>query len=125
MDVSLARLDGERARLLARRAELLAALRRSPAPPKPPRRELSAQATQNLLLVLGGLLLIVAAFVFTVVSWGYLSIGGRAAVLAGLTALVLAAPVVLLRRGLTATAETMAAFGVALMVLDGYAARQV
>ncbi|MFI0422835.1 SCO7613 C-terminal domain-containing membrane protein [Spongiactinospora sp. 9N601] len=128
VDVAIAGLDGERARLLARRTELLAVLRRSPAPPappNPPRRELSVQATQNMLLVLGGLLLIIAAFVFTVVSWGHLGIGGRAAVLAGLTALVLAAPVVLLRRGLTATAETMAAFGVALMVLDGYAARQV
>ncbi|WP_113985087.1 SCO7613 C-terminal domain-containing membrane protein [Spongiactinospora rosea] len=128
VDVAIAGLDGERARLNARRTELLAALRRSPAapiPPQPPRRELSAQATQNLLLVLGGLLLVVAAFVFTVVSWGYLSVGGRAAVLAGVTALVLAAPAVLLRRGLTATAETMAAFGVALMVLDGYAARMV
>ncbi|MDF5757794.1 hypothetical protein [Spongiactinospora sp. TRM90649] len=107
-----------------------------PAPPVTPvmpgtprteqeRRELSARATQNLLLILGGLLLAVAAVVFTVVSWGYLGIGGRAAVLAGATALVLAVPVPLLRRGLTATAETMGALGVAFMVLDGYAARRV
>ncbi|MFD2348284.1 hypothetical protein ACFSTC_01115 [Nonomuraea ferruginea] len=34
------------------------------------------------------------------------------------------APVVLMRRGLTATAETVAGFAVALLLLDGYAARQ-
>ncbi|MEV4835962.1 hypothetical protein AB0K05_15665 [Nonomuraea sp. NPDC049486] len=77
-----------------------------------------------MLLILGGLLLTVAAVVFTVVSWGWLGIGGRAVVLAGFTALVMVAPVVLMRRGLTATAETVAGFAVALLLLDGYAARQ-
>ncbi|GGO81461.1 SCO7613 C-terminal domain-containing membrane protein [Nonomuraea cavernae] len=88
-------------------------------------REVSAGAVQNLLLILGGLLLTVAAVVFTVVSWGLLGIGGRAAVLAGFTALAMLAPVVLVRRGLTATAETVAGFAVALLLLDGYAARRV
>ncbi|MFD1113926.1 SCO7613 C-terminal domain-containing membrane protein [Sphaerisporangium aureirubrum] len=80
---------------------------------------------QNLLLVLGGLLLTVAAVVFTVVSWGVLGIGGRAAVLAGFTGVVMLAPVVLVRRGLTATSETVAGVAVVLLLLDGYAARQV
>ncbi|WP_344939652.1 SCO7613 C-terminal domain-containing membrane protein [Sphaerisporangium flaviroseum] len=80
---------------------------------------------QNLLLILGGLLLTVAAVVFTVVSWGRMGIGGRAAVLAGFTALAMLAPVVLVRRRLTATAETMAGFAIALLLLDGYAARRV
>ncbi|MCW2881914.1 MAG: hypothetical protein JWQ95_6014 [Sphaerisporangium sp.] len=88
-------------------------------------REVSAGAVQNLLLILGGLLLTVAAVVFTVVSWGRLGIGGRAAVLAGFTALAMLAPVVLARRRLTATAETVAGFAIALLLLDGYAARQV
>ncbi|MEV0593046.1 SCO7613 C-terminal domain-containing membrane protein [Nonomuraea cavernae] len=88
-------------------------------------REVSAGAVQNLLLILGGLLLTVAAVVFTVVSWGLLGIGGRAAVLAGFTALALAAPAVLVRRGLTATAETVAGIAIALLLLDGYAARRV
>lgn len=92
-------------------------------PGAPP--EVSPGAAQNVLLLLGGLLLTVAAVVFTVVSWGRLGIGGRAAVLAGFTALVMLAPVVLTRRRLTATAETVAGFAVALLLLDGYAARRV
>ncbi|WP_248960756.1 SCO7613 C-terminal domain-containing membrane protein [Sphaerisporangium perillae] len=88
-------------------------------------REVSAGTVQNLLLILGGLLLTVAAVVFTVVSWGRLGIGGRAAVLAGFTALAMLAPVVLIRRRLTATAETVAGFSIALLLLDGYAARRV
>ncbi|MER6509404.1 hypothetical protein ABT158_21460 [Nonomuraea sp. NPDC001636] len=87
--------------------------------------EVSAGTAKNVLLILGGLLLTVAAAVFTVVSWGQLGIGGRAAVLAAFTALVMLAPVVLIRRRLTATAETMAGFAVALLLLDGYAARRV
>jgi hypothetical protein len=93
--------------------------------PGAPPQEVSPGAAQNVLLILGGLLLTVAAVVFTVVSWGRLGIGGRAAVLAGFTALVMLAPVVLTRRRLTATAETVAGFAVALLLLDGYAARQV
>ncbi|MFC7582678.1 hypothetical protein ACFQYP_01840 [Nonomuraea antimicrobica] len=86
---------------------------------------MSSGAAKNVLLILGGLLLTVAAVVFTVVSWGRLGIGGRAAVLAAFTTLVMLAPVVLIRRRLTATAETVAGFAVALLLLDGYAARQV
>ncbi|MFF4197487.1 SCO7613 C-terminal domain-containing membrane protein [Nonomuraea sp. NPDC001831] len=96
-----------------------------PTGPGAPRAEVSTGAAKNVLLILGGLLLTVAAAVFTVVSWGRLGIGGRAAVLAAFTALVMLAPVVLIRRRLTATAETMAGFAVALLLLDGYAARQV
>ncbi|MFG6194604.1 SCO7613 C-terminal domain-containing membrane protein [Nonomuraea sp. JJY05] len=88
-------------------------------------REVSPGAAKNVLLILGGLLLTVAAVVFTVVSWGQMSMGGRAAVLAGFTALVMLAPVVLVRRRLTATAETVAGFAVVLLLLDGYAARRV
>ncbi|MEU4549752.1 SCO7613 C-terminal domain-containing membrane protein [Nonomuraea dietziae] len=83
---------------------------------------MSRKTAQNLLLVLGGLLLAVAAIVFTVVSWGRLGIGGRAAILTGLTAVTLAVPKVLLRRKLNATAETVGLLGLALMLLDGYAA---
>ncbi len=79
---------------------------------------------QNLLLVLGGLLLAVAAVVFTVVSWGQIGIGGRAAILAGITVLTFAVPKLLVKRELVATAETIAVLGVALLFLDGYAARR-
>ncbi|MFE3451172.1 SCO7613 C-terminal domain-containing membrane protein [Nonomuraea sp. NPDC059194] len=86
---------------------------------------MSRRTAQNTLLILGGLMLAVAAIVFTVVSWGHLGIGGRAAILAGLTGVTLAVPAVLLRRGLNATAETIGVLGLALMLLDGYAARRV
>ncbi|WP_433498973.1 SCO7613 C-terminal domain-containing membrane protein [Sphaerimonospora sp. CA-214678] len=85
-------------------------------------RDMSARAVQNLLLALGGILLAVAAVVFTAVNWGHLGIGGRAAILLGLTGLVLAAPLGLRKRGLHATAETLAMLGLALLLLDGYAA---
>ncbi|WP_435054313.1 SCO7613 C-terminal domain-containing membrane protein [Nonomuraea angiospora] len=90
-----------------------------------PGREVSPGTAKNVLLILGGLLLTVAAVVFTVVSWGQMSMAGRAAVLAAFTALVMLAPVVLIRRRLTATAETVAGLAVVLLLLDGYAARRV
>lgn len=87
--------------------------------------EVSRRTAQNLLLILGGLLLTVAAVVFTVVSWGHLGIAGRGAILAGITGVALAVPFVLARRGLNATAETVGVIALALMLLDGYAAYRV
>ncbi|MBB5083198.1 SCO7613 C-terminal domain-containing membrane protein [Nonomuraea endophytica] len=87
--------------------------------------EVSRRTAQNLLLILGGLLLTVAAVVFTVVSWGYLGIAGRGAILVGVTGVALAVPALLLKRGLTATAETVGVLALALMALDGYAAHRV
>lgn len=96
-----------------------------PAAPAHARPETSAPTVQNVLLALGGVLLAVAAVVFTVIAWGRFGIGGRAAILAGFTTLTFAAPVVLLRRELRATAETIAAVGLVLLALDGYAAWHV
>ncbi len=76
---------------------------------------------QNVLLVLGGALLAIAAIAFTVVSWGSMGIGGRSAVLAAITLGALALPALLLRRGLASTAEAIAAVGLLLTVLDAYA----
>ncbi|GAA5024322.1 hypothetical protein GCM10025734_82700 [Kitasatospora paranensis] len=76
-----------------------------------------------MLLVLGGLLVSVAALVFTVVSWGRLGLAGRSAVLFAVTAVALALPSPLRRRRLTSTAEAAAAVGLGLLVLDCYAAR--
>ncbi|USA04736.1 hypothetical protein NCG97_35505 [Streptomyces lydicamycinicus] len=138
----LSALDARRQWLAQRHAELLAALRaRREAPAEipvaasagapaivpvsgPAARELSAPSARTALLIVGGVLVVVAAVVFTVVSWGRLGIGGRAAVLLALTACALALPRPLRRRQLTATAETSAAVGLALVLLDGYAARQ-
>lgn len=144
----LSALDARRQWLVQRHAALLAALRvRRDAPSEIPvaasagapgivpmggsgaaagasGRELSAPSARTALLIVGGVLVVVAALVFTVVSWGRLGIGGRAAVLLAVTACALALPPLLRRRQLTATAEASAAVGLALVLLDGYAARQ-
>ncbi|MFI6151178.1 SCO7613 C-terminal domain-containing membrane protein [Kitasatospora sp. NPDC051170] len=92
-----------------------------PAPPVAARAgEVSGRSAQTALLVLGGVLVSIAALVFTVVSWGRLGVAGRAAVLFCLTAAALAAPLVLRWRKLFATAETFAGIGVALLLLDGF-----
>ncbi|WP_328745668.1 hypothetical protein OHT57_09655 [Streptomyces sp. NBC_00285] len=129
LDAELWQLDARRAQLLARRAWLVAALQpkwRAPEPTRPapsalPRPEASRPSVQNLLLVLGGVLLTVAAMVFTLVSWGHLGITGRALVLGAVTAAALGAPLLLLKRELRSTAETVAGLGLALTVLDAYA----
>lgn len=85
-------------------------------------RDVSRFGVRNVLLVLGGALLGVAALAFTVISWGSLGMGARALVLLSFTALALGAVWPLARRGLTATAETLAMLGLGLVVLEGYAA---
>ncbi|MFF5976136.1 SCO7613 C-terminal domain-containing membrane protein [Streptomyces sp. NPDC012769] len=133
VDRELARLDARRAQLLVRRDWLLRALYpqvsapvAAPAPfPAPPRPEATPRSTQNVLLTLGGVLLTVAALVFTLVSWGSMGIGGRAAVLAVVTSAALLAPVALLRRGLGSTAVSLAALGLVLTLLDAYALHRV
>lgn len=80
---------------------------------------------QNLLFVLGGLLLGTAAIVFTAVAWASFGVAGRAVILAGVTIVVLALPLLANWRGLRGTAETFAALGLLLVLLDGYAIRYV
>ncbi|GIJ57205.1 SCO7613 C-terminal domain-containing membrane protein [Virgisporangium aurantiacum] len=90
-----------------------------------PTPEVSPRTVQNLLFILGGLLLGSAAIVFTAVAWASFGVGGRAAILATVTVLTMLVPPLVLRRRLTATAETFAALGLLLVVLDGYAAHRV
>ncbi|MFI0158627.1 SCO7613 C-terminal domain-containing membrane protein [Streptomyces albidoflavus] len=92
-----------------------------PAPAVPSGSATGGPGAQHVLLVLGGLLLAVAAIAFTLFSWGELGIAGRSVVLAGVTAGALGAPVLLLRRGLGATAESVGAVALLLTVLDAYA----
>ncbi|WP_405689202.1 SCO7613 C-terminal domain-containing membrane protein [Streptomyces sp. NBC_00057] len=153
LDRELARLDARRSQLLVRRAWLLSVLTppvaRPAAPPTPsfaapfgppspvrpsapfaapfgpPAAPVGPRGAQNVLLTLGGLLLTIAAIAFTLVSWGHMGIGGRSAVLGVVTVAALSAPAVLLRRGLPATAESLAALASALMVLDTYALHRV
>ncbi|MFB6874159.1 SCO7613 C-terminal domain-containing membrane protein [Streptomyces sp. NPDC056323] len=91
----------------------------------PPAPQAGPRSAQNVLLTLGGLLLTIAAIAFTLVSWGHMGIAGRSAVLAVVTLAALAAPAVLLRRGLSATAESLGALASVLMILDAYALHRV
>ncbi|MGW6985835.1 SCO7613 C-terminal domain-containing membrane protein [Streptomyces sp. NPDC054946] len=138
IDRELAQLDARRLYLLSRRDWLLRLLLQpgsGPAPvrwgpavsgvPAGPSKEASAPSAQNVLLTLGAVLLAVAALAFTLVSWGSMGIAGRSAVLAAVTAAALGAPVLLLRRGLRSTAESVAAVGLLLTVLDAYALHAV
>ncbi|MFE0806268.1 SCO7613 C-terminal domain-containing membrane protein [Streptomyces sp. NPDC058848] len=144
LDAELRQLDARRALLLRRRQWLVHTLRtasapqpaRSAGPARPVwpagaagtaarRPEATAPGVQNVLLLLGGILLTTAAIAFTLVGWGHLGITGRALVLGAVTLSALAAPVPLLRRGLDSTAEAVAALGMALTVLDAYALHEV
>ncbi|WP_411083511.1 SCO7613 C-terminal domain-containing membrane protein [Streptomyces sp. cmx-18-6] len=151
LDRELAQLDARRAQLLTRRAWVVRALQlqaraHAPAPGAPhwgpppagrppvqpwgavPRTAGASSAprsAQNVLLTLGGLLLTIAAIAFTLVSWGSMGIAGRSAVLALVTVAALAAPAVLLRRKLMATAEALAALALVLTLLDVYAVHAV
>ncbi|MEU1361063.1 hypothetical protein ABZ356_14615 [Micromonospora zamorensis] len=139
-----AELAGRLSALSRRRAELAAVVRAGlaasagarPAPlvgpvpalvpvAPPGAAETSTRTIQGLLFVLGGLLLGTAAVVFTAVAWAAVGVGGRALILAAFTALALAVPLLAVRRGLRGTAETFAALGLLLVVLDGYAAWSV
>ncbi|GGN76279.1 hypothetical protein GCM10010112_48310 [Actinoplanes lobatus] len=111
------------ARVVARRAPVVTAPPPSfTPPPAPAEPRLSTLTVQNVLFTLGGLLLVVAAAVFTAVAWAQVGVTGRALLLAGATVAVLAVPPFAVRRGLTAAAETLAAVGLLMILLDGYAA---
>ncbi|MFD3516907.1 SCO7613 C-terminal domain-containing membrane protein [Streptomyces sp. NPDC058657] len=139
IDRELAQLDARRGQLLQRRAHLLHVLHvqaipaasaprtqwgPAPAPPPGPAAA-SSRSAQNVLLTLGGILLAVAALAFTLVGWGQLGIAGRAAVLTVVTLAALAAPALLVRRGLVATAESVGVLALLLTVLDAYALHEV
>ncbi|WP_422734273.1 SCO7613 C-terminal domain-containing membrane protein [Micromonospora sp. WMMD558] len=88
-------------------------------PEHPP--EASSREVQNIPLGLGALLLGVAAVVFAAVATSSMDALARLGVLLLATVLMLLAPPVLARRGLTSTAETIAAVGLLLVPLAGYA----
>ncbi|PWR11064.1 permease, partial [Micromonospora sicca] len=88
-------------------------------PEHPP--EASSREVQNIPLGLGALLLGVAAVVFAAVATSSMDALARLGVLVVATVLMLLAPPVLARRGLTSTAETIAAVGLLLVPLAGYA----
>ncbi|MEV6372678.1 SCO7613 C-terminal domain-containing membrane protein [Micromonospora musae] len=88
-------------------------------PEHPP--EASSREVQNIPLGLGALLLGVAAVVFAAVATSSMDALVRLGILLVATVLLLLAPPVLARRGLTSTAETIATVGLLLVPLAGYA----
>jgi hypothetical protein len=98
-----------------------------PVPARPqaarPARRTSSLSVQVVLLGIGGLCLFVAAAVFVAVSWSDLGLAGRTIVLAAITALVGSIAVVLTRRGLRGSAETLWLLTSALVSIDLVAAR--
>jgi hypothetical protein len=92
---------------------------RRPAPPAAHEPEASTQSVQNIMLVLGALVIGAAAVVFAGVA--VTNPFGRAAILAVFTALALVIAPGVSRRGLTSTAETIAAIGLILLPMTLYA----
>ena len=93
---------------------------REPATPPVRRPEMSGRTAARLLLGAGAALVVIAVTIFTVAGWALIGPLGRSAILVGTTALVLAAPRPLIRRKLNATAEAVAAIGLALTIGDAY-----
>ena len=136
IDVELKRVDETRTWLISRRAVLLdelAGMRRQAAtarvapaadeagaPMAPRRPEMSGRTAARLLLAAGAALVVIAVTIFTIADWAKIGPLGRSAILVGVTALVLAAPRPLIRRNLNATAEAVAAIGLALTIGDAY-----
>ncbi|HEX5857184.1 MAG TPA: hypothetical protein VFY91_03655 [Microbacterium sp.] len=89
-------------------------------PPAPPRRRLTVPV---LLLIVGVSLVGIAAVFFLILAWTVADIGMKSLIIGGVTLATMVAASLLRRWSLTATAEGIAALGVILLALDGWAAR--
>jgi hypothetical protein len=96
---------------------------RPPLAPRPPSAEWSVDRVRSLLLWVGAALLTASALTFTTVAWARLGNGGRAVLLAGVTALCVTGALAL-RRRLPATAEAFTALSIALALIDWQALRR-
>ncbi|SCL19122.1 hypothetical protein GA0074694_2579 [Micromonospora inyonensis] len=92
-------------------------------PEHPP--EASSREVQNIPLGLGALLIGVAAVVFAGVATSSMDALARLLILLAATTLMLLAAPAVARRSLVSTAETIAAVGLILVPLDGYALHAV
>ncbi|CAA9291939.1 MAG: hypothetical protein AVDCRST_MAG48-590, partial [uncultured Friedmanniella sp.] len=117
------RTDQQLVALRDHRDELLRRLRQGttdggppPAAPAPPAR--AGWSGQQVLLGTGALLVVTAAVVFLAVAWSVIGVAGQVAVMAALTLATAVAAARLARRGLLATAQTLAAVSVGLAVVD-------
>ena len=99
----------------------------APAPPPPtspnPAGGLSAASVPKILLGLGATCLLVAAVIFLAVAWSSLGIGGRTAVLIGLTVAAALAGQWLSRRDLGVGAEALTTVALGMVVVDLFGAR--
>ncbi|SDC25154.1 SCO7613 C-terminal domain-containing membrane protein [Nocardioides lianchengensis] len=103
---------------LRRPAPVAAAPYPAPAVAAPVSRGPRVSSVPAVLLGLGALCLLVAAMVFLAVAWSWLGVGGRTAVLVGLTAGSGAAGLLLGGRGLRVAAEALSVVALGLVLLD-------
>ncbi|HEX8781283.1 MAG TPA: hypothetical protein VF728_08975 [Nocardioides sp.] len=131
VDQQLAALQHERTDLLTRLrnnvgrepdGSAAAAPESAPGPPARGRPSWSAQQT---LLAGGVALVLVAAAVFLAVTWSLMGVAGQVAVMLVVTFASAVASLALARRGLRATAESVAVMALGLAALDAYAARSL
>lgn len=78
------------------------------------------RTVQNLLFILGAVLVVIGAVAFKVFAWSTIGVAGRATILGVATVAALAVPLIAARRHLTATAETFAVIGLAFLFIDGF-----
>lgn len=88
------------------------------ATPAAPGLRLSGASVPKILLTLGALCLLVAAIIFLAVAWSWLGVGGRTAVLVGLTVVAGGTATWLGRRGLRIAAEALSVVAFGLLTLD-------
>ena len=89
------------------------------APDRRPRRHgLRPASVPAILLGLGALCLLVAAVIFLAVAWSWLGVGGRTAILVGLTGAAGALGAGLARRGLRVAGESLSTVALGLLALD-------
>ena len=91
---------------------------RAPASPRRSGAGISALSVPKILLGLGALCLLVAAVIFLAVAWSWLGVGGRTAVLAGLTLVSGGLGVWLSRRELRVAGEALTTVSLGLLALD-------
>ena len=91
-------------------------------PTAPSAAGLSAASVPKILLGLGATCLLVAAVIFLAVAWSWLGVGGRTAVLVGLTVTTALAGQWLARRDLGVAAEALTTVALGLVVLDVFGA---
>jgi hypothetical protein len=80
------------------------------------------RSMQNLLLWLGATLVSIAALLFVAYAWSRLGLGGRTAVMAGVTAAFGIAGHTFAKRGLASTAESLTSVALVLTIIDAAAA---